>query len=162
MIIISVVHGMCQAVDLISGPFLLLRPRPETQSVLLWIKLPVMALMITIRLNQATFVWPGVRQHRPNADRDRAHNEFAYLLHVNNSPLKSENDKCSEHAFKIVSDLPTTTLHWGMGLPALAARWGSLKLEKVNYFEAHFSGLSSKVWESCCEMSRSTHTALAV
>ena len=80
-----------------------------------------MALMITIRLNQATFVWPGVRQHRPNADRDRAHNEFAYLLHVNNSPLKSENDKCREHAFKMVSDLPTT-LHWGMELPALAAR----------------------------------------
>ena len=35
MIFISVVHGMWQAVDLISGWFLLLRPRPETQSVLL-------------------------------------------------------------------------------------------------------------------------------
>ena len=68
--------------------------------------------MINIRLNQATLCGQG--SATPGSDdRDRAHNEFAYLLHVNNSPLKSEYDKCSEHAFKIVSDLPTALLHQG-------------------------------------------------
>ena len=28
-------------------------------------------------------------------------NEFAYLLHVNNNPLKFEQDKCGQHASKL-------------------------------------------------------------
>ena len=42
------------------GPVFAAQAWAEPQSVLLWIKLPVMALMINIRLNQATFVWPRV------------------------------------------------------------------------------------------------------
>ena len=37
-----------------------------------------------------------------NNHRDRLHNEFAYLLDVNNNPLKSVYDKCWKHASKIV------------------------------------------------------------
>ena len=33
--------------------------------------------------------------------RDGHKNEFAYLLHVNNNPLKFEQDKCGQHASKL-------------------------------------------------------------
>ena len=33
--------------------------------------------------------------------RDGHKNEFAYLLHVNNNPLKFEHDKCGQHASKL-------------------------------------------------------------
>ena len=155
MIFISVVHGMWQAVDLIWGWFLLLRPRPETQSVLLWIKLPVMALMINIRLNQATFVWPGVGNTKAMMTEIGliTNLHIYYMLTIALWSLNMIN--AVNMPLKL---LVTCPLAHCTGAPGP----GCLKLEKVNYFEAHFSGLSSKVWESCCEMSRSTHTALAV